>query len=258
RKRLPLAFAPNTITAIWREYATKIDGIAAVSPVTASTAPLATARRRTAPETAPMQAPRASAMVAAPADSTALRIPVSASKAVAALARRTHDRRARFGERLHARPRPRLGVRDPAGDHGPGAGATRVLVEHRDEVTEDRVEAQTFAFEVVEDDDGVPARSTEKIRDGTRVAECVDRSVERDDRDPGTGTAGERADERGERVGRGSRAAPRRGHHRPDQHTRRLAGRDADEALRRRRHSRDRQLDVRLRTEIASVRRLRY
>src|SRR5207249_6902605 len=112
--------------------------------------------------------------------------------------------------------------------------------------------------EVVEDDDGVPARSTEKIRDGTRVAECVDRSVERDDRDPGTGTAGERADERGERVGRGSRAAARRGHHRPDQHTRRLAGRDADEALRRRRHSRDRQLDVRLRTEIASVRRLRY
>src|SRR5439155_3458003 len=41
-------------------------------------------------------------------------------------------------------------------------------------------------------------------------------------------------------------------------HTRRLAGRNAHEALRRRRHSSDWQLDVRPGPEIATVRRLRY
>src|SRR5437879_5183365 len=177
---------------------------------------------------------------------------------VATRTSRPNDGCPRLRKRLHARPRPRLRVRDPAGDRGAGACAARVFVEHRYQVTEDRVEAQLFALEVVENDDGVPACSSEKIRDGTRVAECVDRSVERDDRNPNTGAAGERADEGGERVGRGSRAAARRRHHRPAQHTRWLAAGNAYKALRRRRDSSDWQLDMRPCPEIPTVRRLRY
>src|SRR5712692_647744 len=79
---------------------------------------------------------------------------------VAGLTDGTHDRRARLGKCLHAGPRPRLWIGGAPRDGGASTGAARVLVEHRYEVPIDRVEAKTLALEVVEHDDGVPARSS--------------------------------------------------------------------------------------------------